>query len=99
MTQPIVDENNLAELAPHYSMSPFEQRLSPLIPQTLCDLNKRERKGTKLVSSLVVWLVLALTIRRDLNSRAVLDWMLSGCRWLLCDLPKDLVADGAISHA
>ncbi|MEM9216156.1 MAG: IS4 family transposase [Cyanobacteria bacterium P01_F01_bin.150] len=80
-------------------MAPFNQRLSPLIKDTLSHFNKRERKGTKLVSSLVVWLVLALTIRRDLNTHAVLDWMLSGWRWLSCSLPKQLVADGTISHA
>ncbi|MEM9447512.1 MAG: transposase domain-containing protein [Cyanobacteria bacterium P01_E01_bin.6] len=99
MTQPIVNAINLAELASHYSMAPFEQRLSSLIEQTLCDLKKRERKGTTLVSSLMVWVVLALTMRRDLNSRAVLNGMVSGWRWLSCALPKDLVAEGAISHA
>lgn len=80
-------------------MAPFHQRLSPLIKDTLSHFNKRERKGTKLVSSLVVWLVLALTIRRDLNTHAVLDWMLCGWRWLSCSIPKQLVADGTISHA
>ncbi len=99
MRQPIVDEINLAELSSHYSMAPFHQRLSPLIQETLSTLNKQERRGTKLVSSLVVWLVLALTIRRDLNSRAALDWMMAGWRWLSCRLPKQMVAEGAISHA
>jgi hypothetical protein len=99
MHQPIVDENNLAELSPHYNMAPFDQRLSPLIQEILSEQTKRERKGTKLVSSLVIWLVLALTIRRDLNCRAVLNWMVSGWRWLSCRLPHQLVSDGAISHA
>jgi hypothetical protein len=47
----------------------------------------------------VIWLVLGLTIRRDLNCTAVLDWLISGWRWLGCQLPQKLVAEGAISHA
>ena len=59
----------------------------------------QERQGTKLVSGLVVWLVLALTIRRDLSCSAVLNWMISGWRWLSCLLPKAVVAEGTITHA
>ncbi len=99
MPQPSVDENNLAELGSHYNMAPFDQRLSPLIKECLSERNKADRKGTKLVSSLVIWLVLALTIRRDLNCRAVLNWLVSGWRWLSCRLPHQLVSEGSISHA
>ena len=99
MTKSLALATNLAELSGHYSLYPFAERLSPLIDETLKHLKKRDRAGTKLVSSLVVWLVLGLTIRRDLNTHAVLDWLVSGWRWLECRLPKQLVADGTISHA
>lgn len=99
MAKSITLATNLAELSGHYSLYPFAERLSPLIDESLKHYKKWDRAGTKLVSPLVVWLVLALTIRRDLNTHAVLDWMISGWRWLGCMLPKQLVADGTISHA
>lgn len=100
MSPSITAVTNLADLSSDYSLSPFSERLSPLITETLRTLKKdRERHGTKLVSTFVVWLVLGLTLRRDKNCLAVLDWLLSGWRWLSCTLPKQLVSDGAISHA
>lgn len=100
MNQSIAEASDLADLSPDYSLSPFAERLSPLIKETLKTHQKeRERFGTKLVSSFVVWLVLGLALRRDKNCMAVLDWLLSGCRWLSCSLPKQLVSAGAISHA
>jgi hypothetical protein len=91
---------NLAGISSDYSLHPFAERLTPLITETLSDLEQdKERRGTKLVSSFVVWLVLALSLRRDLSSSAVLNWMISGWRWLVCTLPKQLVSEGAISHA
>ena len=47
----------------------------------------------------MVWLVLALTLRRDINYHGTLNWMLSGFRWLQLDFPSKIVKDGAISHA
>lgn len=100
MSQPIAEANDLADLSSDYSLSPFSARLSPLIKETLrLEQKDRERYGTKLVSSFVVWLVLGLTLRRDKNCIAVLDWLMSGYRWLACLLPKQLVTEGAISHA
>jgi hypothetical protein len=100
MSQPIAETNDLADLSSDYSLSPFAERLSPLITETLrTHHQERERYGTKLVSSFVVWLVLGLVLRRDKNCIAVLDWLMSGYRWLSCVLPKQLVSEGAISHA
>jgi hypothetical protein len=50
---------------------------------------------------LLVWLVLTLTLRRDINYPKTLNWLVSGLRWLRLDLPAKakLVKDGAISHA
>ena len=46
-----------------------------------------------------MWLVLALTIRRDLNVYQVLEWMIATYRWATMMLPADLLCAGAISHA
>ncbi|MEJ5310607.1 MAG: transposase domain-containing protein [Anaerolineae bacterium] len=59
------------------------------------------RKGTILIPKVLVWLVLVLTLRRDLNYGKALNWMLSGLRWLTELLPAHhkIVQDGVISHA
>ncbi len=51
--------------------------------------------------ALLIWLVLMSTIRRDLNYVHVLNWMVSGYRWIKRLLPSQskIVTDGAISHA
>lgn len=100
MTKSSFSPTNLAEISSDYSLHPFAERLDPLITETFSALSQDgERRGTKLVSSFVVWLVLALSLRRDLSSSAVLNWMISGWRWLAYSLPKQLVSEGTISHA
>jgi hypothetical protein len=91
---------NLADFSPDYIFHPFGQRLSSLITESLTQNNKdKYRQGTKLVPTFVVWLVLAFTIRRDLSCPAVLNWMISGWRWVSCSWPKQLVTEGAITQA
>lgn len=89
-------------VGPCFSLAPFAEILQPLIDEVLVEqgLNKF-RQGTLLMPKVLIWLVLALTIRRDLNCQKVLNWMLSGFRWLKGLLPAQakLVADGTISHA
>jgi len=46
-----------------------------------------------------VFVVLGLTIRRDLSYPHVIAWLVSGLRWLTCCLPPKVVEDGALSHA
>jgi hypothetical protein len=85
-----------------FSLAPFSRILQPLIKQVLTEQGKAQyRKGTILIPQLLVWLVLALTLRRDLNCQKVLNWLVSGFRWLRTLLPAQskLVQDGAISHA
>ncbi len=59
------------------------------------------RKGTILTPFVTIWLVLVLTMRRDLNCRKALNWMVSGLRWLSGCLPATatLVSEGAVTHA
>jgi len=85
-----------------FSLAPFGRILHPLVKQVLTEQGKAKyRKGTILIPQLLVWLVLTLTLRRDLNYQKVLNWMVSGFRWLHALLPAQskLVQDGAISHA
>ena len=85
-----------------FSLAPFDTLLSPLIAETLTEQGKdKYRKGTILIPKLLVWLVLVLTLRRDLNYDKALNWLVSGFRWLTDVLPAKarIVADGAISHA
>ena len=85
-----------------FSLAPFGQILDSPIKQVLTEQGKAKyRKGTKLVPQLLVWLVLALTLRRDLNGQKVLNWLVSGFRWMHGILPAQakLVQEGAISHA
>jgi hypothetical protein len=85
-----------------FSLVPFSRTLHPLIQQVLNEQGKAKyRKGTILMPQLLVWLVLALTLRRDLNCQKVLNWLVSGFRWVQSLLPAQskLIQDGAISHA
>lgn len=47
----------------------------------------------------MIWLVLVLTLRRDLNYHKALNWLISGFRWKLLNFQTKIVKDGAISHA
>lgn len=91
-----------ADLAEEFSLAPFDTQIQPLIDEVLAEHGKDTyRKGTLLIPRLLIWLVLVLTLRRDLNYDKALNWMVSGFRWLKDLLPPQskLVSDGAISHA
>lgn len=82
------------------SIGPFSERLQPLINETLVEAKKdKYRKGTILTPILVVWVVLSIAIRRELEYGKVLNWLVSGVRWMGTELPAKLVACGTISHA
>lgn len=94
--------DTFAQIGACFSFAPFSSVLQPLIDETLVEQGKEKyRQGTILTPTLLVWLVLALTLRRDLNYHKVLNWMVSGFRWLRSLLPAQslIVEDGAISHA
>jgi len=90
------------EIGPEFSLAPFGEYLQRPIEETLKEHGKAKwRKGTILLPTVLVWLVLALTLRRDQNCEQVLNWMISGFRWMSDVLPEQakLVACGTISHA
>jgi len=57
------------------------------------------RKGTILVPNFIILFVILSTIRRDLSYLGVMDWIISGLRWLSCCLPNRLIAEGTVTHA
>lgn len=92
----------VTQIGATFSLAPFDDLLQPLIDETLREQGKdRWRRGTRLIPGLLIWLVLVLTLRRDLNYDQALNWMVSGFRWLTEVLPPQakLISDGAISHA
>jgi hypothetical protein len=91
-----------AQIGASFSFAPFANILQPMIDEVLIEHGKDGcRQGTILTPKLSVWLVLVLTLRRDLNYHKVLDWMIAGFRWIETLLPprSHVVQDGAISHA
>lgn len=92
----------VTQIGDTFSLAPFDAVLQPVIDETLAERGKsRWRPGILLVPRLLIWLVLVLTLRRDLNYAHALNWMLSGFRWRADVLPAQtqLVSDGTISHA
>ena len=72
-----------ARIGASFSFAPFANTLQPMIGEVLIEQDKDGyRKGTILTPKLLVWLVLALTLRRDLNYHKVLNWMIAGFRWI-----------------
>ena len=91
---------NLAQITHGYNLDFFNSHLSTIIKESLATSNLRQgRSGTVLPPTFVIWFVILSTIRRDLSYPSVVNWMISGMRWLSCKLPKKLIADGAMTHA
>ena len=85
-----------------FDLAPFHTILGPMIQEVLDEkgLNKF-RKGSILIPRVLIWLVLSMTLRRDLSADNVFSWMMSGFRWIKAILPAKakIVTDGAISKA
>jgi len=92
----------MEQVGPRFNFGPFAEILGPLIEEVVEEKGLTKfRKGTILLPKLLIWLILALSIRRDLSYHKVLNWMVSGFRWLDGILPalNKIVSDGAMSHA
>ncbi len=90
----------LKQISPSFSLKPFAPIIQPIIEETLIEHKKnKSREGTILTPIIIVWLVLSLTLRRDINYPKTLNWLILGLRWITLDLPTKIVKDGAVSHA
>ncbi len=90
----------LKQIGHTFKFEPFASIMQPIIEEALIEHKKdKYRKGTILTPCIMIWLVIVLTLRRDLNYNKSLNWMLSGVRWKYFNFPVKLVKDGAISHA
>lgn len=90
----------LQQIAPDFDFHPFGNLLRRPIEDALKELGKSSfRKGTILTPVFLIWIVLAMTLRRDLNLNAVIDWMFSGTQWINLNLAVKKVSDGAVTHA
>jgi hypothetical protein len=85
-----------------FQLGPFGIILQTLIQEVLEDHGlENTRKGAILTPLIVVWFVLAMSIRRDLNYPQTLNWMISGFRWMQKVVPPSpsIVKEGALTHA
>ena len=85
-----------------FQLGPFGIILQSLIQEVLEDHDlQNTRKGAILTPLIVVWFVLAMSIRRDLNYPQTLNWMISGFRWIQKVVPPSpsIVKEGALTHA
>jgi hypothetical protein len=90
----------LKQIGPSFKLEPFATIIQPIIQEVLAEHKKdKYRKGTLLTPLVMVWLILTLPLRRDINYPKTLNWLVSGLRWRHLGLPAKLVKDGAISHA
>ncbi len=81
-------------------IEPFAPILSPLLRESLVEAGKDAyRKGTLLIPAFVVLLVIAMTIRRDLNYHKIIEFLICSYRWATLILPAALLCDGAITRA
>jgi len=63
------------QIGPSFSLAPFATLLQPLIEEVMTEQGQTKvRQGTLLMPSVLIWLVLALTIRRDLNTQRSLKY-------------------------
>jgi len=90
----------LAQFTAEYDLQPIASHLSAIIKESLeSEPFKKCRQGTILTRAFVIWFVILSTIRRDLSYLGIMDWIVSGFRWLSCCLPKQLIAEGTMTHA
>lgn len=92
-------DGELERMARTFTIEALAKDFQPVILDALSRHKKAKQRKSVLTPVLTVWLILALTLRRDLAYPNVLAWLVSGLRRIGARLPRRLVKDGAISHA
>jgi hypothetical protein len=89
----------LEDIGEEFTVEALGEDVQPMIEDSLKKNNKDLQRKSKLSPVVTVWTVLGLTLRREISCKNALSWLLSGLRSRGLDVPRDPVADGAISHA
>ncbi len=89
----------LEDIGNKFTVEVFGEQTQPLIDDSLKKHDKHSQRKSKLNAVLTVWLILALSMRREVSYKNTLPWLLLGLRSRGLEVPRDAVADGAITHA
>ena len=80
----------MEQVGPRFNFGPFAEILQPLIDEVVQKKGLTKfRQGTILLPKLLIWLVLALTIRRDLAYHKVFGFSLAG--WYIATAEQNCV--------
>lgn len=91
---------NREDVANSLDINALGNELETKVQNVLQACNKQPpRKGTFFTFKFTLYTILALCMRRDLNQHAAVSWMISTFRWLTCQLPARLFAEGTLTHA
>jgi hypothetical protein len=89
----------LERISDKFTVEAFGGAVDPMIQEALRTNNKHLQRKSKLTPRLTVWVILGLTLRREISMKNTVRWLLSGTRFRNADVPHGSLADGAISHA
>ncbi len=90
---------NLQAVSATFTVEALAKDLQPEVHAALMKHDKEAQRQSKLSPVLTVWLILTLPLRRELGYRNLLNWLVSGLRSLGWNIPRNSVAEGAITHA
>lgn len=89
----------LQTVAATFTVEALAKDLQAEVHAALMKHDKDGQRQSKLSPLLTVWLILTLPLRRELGYRNLLNWLVSGLRSLGWNIPRNSVAEGAITHA
>lgn len=91
--------NSLEQISGNFTVEAFGDDVQPMIEDSLSKHNKLQQRKSVLTPVLTVWIILGLCLRREVSYKNVLGWLMSGLRSRIAGIPRDPVAEGAITHA
>src|SRR5262245_36523837 len=89
----------LQAAAATFTVEALAKDLQPQVQAALIKHGKAAQRQSKLNPLLVAWFILTLPLRRELGYHNLLDWLVSGLRDLGWNIPRNPLAEGALSHA
>ena len=70
----------LEDIGTKFTVEVFGKDTQPMIEDATRKVEKRDQRNCKLNPVLTVWIVLGLSLRREISYKNVLGWLLSGLR-------------------